>query len=131
MTNSDLKSAGETPVILILDEDVIARSAVAAYLRECGYTVIEAANEKDAKEMLDSTKFDVDIAICATNDLASANRFEFSHWLRRHHPKVRVLIAATIEKTAKLAADICEEGPHLRKPYEHQNLLEWIKRLRG
>ena len=131
MTNSDAKSTAGTPVILILDDDVIARSAVAAYLRECGYTVIEAANAKDAKEMLDSAKFDIDIVICATNDLASANRFEFSQWTRQHHPKVRVLVAATLEKTAKLAADICEEGPHLRKPYEHQNLVEWVKRLRG
>jgi len=121
----------EASIILIIDEDVIARSAVAAYLRQCGYTVIEAARETAATEMLNSPKFDIDIVICATNDMKSAERFEFAQWIREHHPAVRVLIAATVEKTAKLAADICEKGPHLRKPYEHQNLLDWIKRLRA
>jgi len=117
-------------LILILDEDVVARTAVAGYLRECGYAVIEASNEPDARKMLDAGKYDIDIAICMTNDASSADIFAFSRWVRAQHPKVRVLLAATIEKTAKLAADICEDGPHLRKPYDHKALLDWIKRLR-
>ena len=117
--------------ILILDDDAIARSAVAAYLRECGYTAIEAATENAARTMLDSPKYDIDIVICATSDVSSEDRFGFSRWLREQHSHVRLLMAATIEKTAKLAADVCEEGPHLRKPYDHQNLVAWIKRLRA
>src|ERR1700722_15272518 len=95
------------PLILLLDKDVVARTAIASYLRECGYKVIEASTEPDAKKMLETGKYDVDIVICAINDIGSVEAFSFSHWIRAQHPKVRVLLAATIEKTAKLAHDIC------------------------
>jgi CheY-like chemotaxis protein len=130
MTPAPVSDAKAAPLILVLDEDVIARTAVAIYLRECGYAVIEASAEPDAKKMLEAGKYDIDIVICATSDLRSADAFTFSRWVRAAHPNVRVLLAATIEKTARLASDICEEGPHLRKPYDHQALLDWIKRLR-
>jgi DNA-binding response OmpR family regulator len=118
------------PAILIVEDDVLVRSAVASYLRECGYAVIEAATEVDAKTILSNSKHDVDIVICSAKDITVAEAFSFSRWIRSAHQKVRVLLAATVEKTAKLAADICEEGPHLRKPYDHQALLQWIKLLR-
>jgi hypothetical protein len=81
--------------------------------------------------MLQDAAYAIDIAICATNASNSGERFDFARWARTNFPKVRVLIAATLEKTAKLASEICEEGPQLRKPYEHQALLDWIKRLRS
>ena len=31
------------PVILVVEDDVLVRNMVAAYLRECGYDVIEAS----------------------------------------------------------------------------------------
>lgn len=119
------------PVILLIDEDVMARTAISTYLRECGYRVIETNREVEGKQMLAAQKHAIDIAICAISDAKSSERFDFLKWSREHHPHVKVLLAATLEKTAKLAAEICEEGPHLRKPYEHQALLDWIKRLRS
>ena len=130
MTQTTEAPSMPSPVVLILDDDVIARSAIANYLRECGHQVIEASSEVDAKSMINTEQHDVDIVICATSDVRSAKRFEFSRWIREQHRRIRVLMAATVEKTAKLAADICEEGPHLRKPYEPQALIDWIKRLR-
>ena len=130
MSTSENNTANPAPMIVLLDADVVARQAVASYLRECGYDVVEAATDDDAKKFLDSGKYAVDILICATRDIGSADAFSFSRWIRAQHPGIRVLLAATIEKTAKLASDICQEGPHLRKPYDHAALLEWIKRLR-
>ena len=80
---------------------------------------------------LDARSDAIDIVICAISGASSADRLTFAQWARVTHPAVRVLIAATVEKSARLAAEICEEGPHLRKPYEHQALLDWIKRLRS
>ena len=119
-----------TSAILLVEDDVIVRSAVASYLRECGYDVIEAATEADAEKILGSGKHEIDIVVCSARDIASADAFSFSRRVRAAYPSVRVLLAASIEKTAKLASEICEDGPHLRKPYEHQALLDWIKRLR-
>src|ERR1700683_4016693 len=113
MMEPNKKPSKPPPVILILDDDVIARVAIANYLRECGYQVIEAATALDARTMIIAQKYDIDIVICTTTDDRSAERFGFSRWVRDQFPRIRVLLAANVEKTAKLAADICEEGPHL------------------
>ena len=42
-----------------------------------------------------------------------------------------VILAGTIEKAAEEAGDLCEEGPHLKKPYEPQQVVDWIKKLRN
>jgi DNA-binding NarL/FixJ family response regulator len=123
--------ASDDPIVMLIDEDAVARTAVANYLRECGFRVIETDAEADGKKVLQAQRHAIDIAICAPSSTRSSEHFEFVRWVRTHHPTVRLLIAATLEKTAKLAAEVCEEGPHLRKPYEHQALLDWIKRLRA
>ena len=120
-------SGGADSVALLL----LARAALATYLRECGYEVMETTSQADGRALLDARSDAIDIVICAISGASSADRLTFAQWARATHPAVRVLIAATVEKSARLAAEICEEGPHLRKPYEHQALLDWIKRLRS
>jgi hypothetical protein len=43
---------------------------------------------------------------------------------------VRVVLAATVQRMATLAGDLCKDGPQLRVPYDHAALLDFIKRLR-
>jgi hypothetical protein len=40
-----------------------------------------------------------------------------------------MLLAGTVAKAADAAAEICEEGPLLGKPYDQQLVLDRIKRL--
>lgn len=131
MNATTAKPASGEPIILLIDDDVVARTAIASYLRECGFQVIESDTEVDGKKLLESKPSAFDIAICATSSASSAGRLEFVRWLREHYPHIRVLVAAGVAKTTQLAADICDEGPHLRKPYERESLLDWIKRLRA
>ena len=119
------------PTVLIFDADVVVRGAVAQYLRECGYEVIESSTDDEARQMLAQPQLNIDIVIVAPTDQFSAQHFAFAKWIREQHANVRVLLAASVEKTARLAADICERGPHLRKPYHPEALIDWIKRLRS
>lgn len=41
----------------------------------------------------------------------------------------KMLLAGTVAKAADAAAEICEEGPLLGKPYDQQLVLDRIKRL--
>lgn len=42
---------------------------------------------------------------------------------------MKLILAGTIANQAKEAADLCDEGPQLSKPYDSQLLVDRIKRV--
>jgi len=120
-----------TPKLLFVEHDAVVRSAIASYLRECGYGVVEAVSAEEAIALLRQRAAEFDIAFVAVDVPGDMDGFALAHWVRAHAPGVGVLLAGTVEKAAKLASNLCETGPHLRKPYEPQSLVDWIKRLRA
>jgi hypothetical protein len=42
-----------------------------------------------------------------------------------------MILAGTVEKAAREAGNLCEEGPHLTEPYEPSQVIDWIKKLRN
>jgi CheY-like chemotaxis protein len=128
---ADTTLAAGAPKLLFVDDDALERSLVASYLRECGYHVVEAVSAGEALTVLRARADEFDIAFVAIDMPGDMDGFALAHWIREHAAGTRVLLAATVEKAAKLASTLCESGPHLRKPYEPQSLLDWIKRLRA
>jgi CheY-like chemotaxis protein len=120
--------AAET--ILVVEDDVLVRNAVAEYLRHCGYRVIEAVSADEALIVLGQKEVAVDIVFSDIEMPGTMDGFELAQWVRKHHPQMQVILAGTLVKAAKQAGNLCEEGPHLKKPYEPQQLVEWIKKLR-
>lgn len=112
-------------IVLIVEDDVIVRTALSEYLRHCGYQVIEAADEKEALQVFSESTIRVNILFVAI--LA----FGLTQWVRQHRPGTQVVIAGDFEKAAHVAGDLCKDGPHLKKPYEPQQVIEWIKRLQA
>ena len=107
--------------------DSLERTAIARYLRECGYRVVEARSAEEAEAALDHHA-PIDIAFIAADLPGERDGFTLAKALKQRG--LRVLLAASVERAARLASQLCEDGPHLRKPYEHQALVDWIKRLR-
>ena len=50
MTSPDEPTGGSTPfhTVLVVDDEILERLAICAYLRECGFRVIEAVNPDEA-----------------------------------------------------------------------------------
>jgi hypothetical protein len=44
-------------------------------------------------------------------------------------PELQILLAGTPGRTVQNAAELCEAGPLLMKPYDHKIVLDRIKRL--
>jgi hypothetical protein len=55
--------------------------------------------------------------------------FGFAQWARSVRPGVDIVLAGTPERAAHAAGELCEQGPHLMKPYEPKVVLDRIKGL--
>jgi CheY-like chemotaxis protein len=117
--------------ILIVDGDIVSRHVIADYLRNCGYGVVEAANTDEAFVALGEPTLSIDIILCDVSALGSRSGFELASWVRTNRPELEVRLAAGVEVAAQTAAELCESGPHLKRPYEPESVIDYIKRLRA
>ncbi|MBD8552077.1 response regulator [Sphingomonas sp. CFBP 8764] len=120
-----------TPSILIVDGDIISRHAIADYLRHCGYAVVEAATTDEAMKALGEPSLGVDVILCDASATGSQSAFGLSTWVRNNRPELEVRLAGSLEGILNTAADLCEHGPHLLRPYEPQAIVDYIKQLRA
>jgi CheY-like chemotaxis protein len=115
--------------VLVVDDEVFVRMPIAQYLRDCGYRVLEAANADEAMTVLEKSDIQVDVVLCDVELSGAMNGFAFAKWARTLRPGLSVLLAGTAERAANAAAELCEDGPLLMKPYDQRIVLDRIKRL--
>jgi DNA-binding response OmpR family regulator len=115
--------------VLVVDDEVLVRIPIAQYLRDCGYRVLEAANADEAVTILEKDDFQVDVVLCDVEIPGAVDGFGFAKWARTVRPGLSVILAGTAERTVNAAAELCENGPLLMKPYDQRIVLDRIKRL--
>lgn len=116
------------PTILLVEPSALKRMAIAGYLRQCGYSVVETNSADEVRRLLESGA-KADIAFIDLDAEGANGGFALAHWLRRQRPDVKILLTSGVRRAAATAGDLCEEGPHLAKPYEHRDLEAQIRRL--
>jgi len=117
--------------ILVIDGDVLVRHAIADYLRNCGYVVIEAASTDEAVTVLERESVRVEAAICAAEAPGALNPFEFRAWARRQRTGLQIALAGSVDAAARKAAELCEQGPELSRPYDPQGVVDYVRRIVG
>jgi CheY-like chemotaxis protein len=121
--------AESSPILLIVEPDVLVRNAVAGYLRECGYTVIEAAAPHEALGVLED-KRPIDVVFSEIH-FPAGDGFALAQRIRRDWPKIKIILTSGVRKVAEEAGELCEQGPILAKPYDHRDLERHIRQLLG
>jgi DNA-binding NtrC family response regulator len=114
--------------LLVIADEVLIRFQICAYLRECGFKVIEAVNAEEAMSILTEPALTVDAVMSDVDLSGSIDRFALAQWMRREKPWLPIILTATPARAAQAAADLCESGPQLAKPYDAQILLDRIRR---
>jgi CheY-like chemotaxis protein len=112
--------------LLLIEDEVLLRGPLAQYLRDCGYTVIEAADYDEAMQILEHQE-QVDIVMSGLG--RQARGFELAKWLRANRPHVPVMLNGSVETASKEAGELCEEGPMGRKPYDARTVEDEVRRL--
>jgi len=123
------EQAANSQCILVVDGDVLVRHAIADYLRGCGYVVVEASTTDEAATVLNDETISVDAVLCDAGAPGSQNAFQFRAWAADRRKPVRIALAGSVEAAVRKAADFCDEGPHLGRPYDPQGVVDYIRRL--
>jgi len=123
-------STGAAEAVLVVDDEVLVRMVIAAYLRDCGYRVIEAASPDEARLVIEhDDEGAISIVLSGVAMPAQGDGFELAQWIRQRRPDLEVVLAGTPARAADAAGDICQRGPMLAKPYEPQVVLDRIRWL--
>jgi len=112
--------------VLFVEPELPVRHHVAEYLRQCGFKVYEAFNTDEAVALLEKGEVSVDVVVADVSSPGIVDGFGLSRWIKEKKPETKVLLAKSVEKVAAQAAQLCEEGPLLSKPYHPQVLQEVI-----
>ena len=123
-------STGAAEAVLVVDDEVLVRMVIAAYLRDCGYRVIEAASPDEARLVIEHDyEGAISIVLSGVAMPAQGDGFELAQWIRQRRPDLEVVLAGTPARAADAAGDICQRGPMVAKPYEPQVVLDRIRWL--
>jgi DNA-binding response OmpR family regulator len=125
---ADTALVEQKQTILVVEDEILIRLFICAYLRDCGFRVIEAANGDEALVALREPGIVVDIIMSDVEMPGSIDGFALARWVREHRPGLPIILVGSAARAASAAADLCESGPMSAKPYEPAVLLEQIRR---
>ncbi|HVZ30709.1 MAG TPA: hypothetical protein VG839_09975 [Asticcacaulis sp.] len=117
------------PCLLLVEPDLAVRIPLAEYLRDCGYRVLEAITTDEAVMILRESGMPVAVILTVVDAPGQFDGFGLAKWVRQNGLGIEVILSGSIARTAEKAGDICEDGPAMAKPYDHQILLNRIKAL--
>lgn len=126
-----VSSHTNTPSVLIVDGEIISRHVIATYLRHCGYSVVEAAHVDEAYIAIRHDSLSIDVILFDVDTLGSDSGSELVSWARSYDPALDVKLVGGADMAAHTAADLCSNGPHLKKPYEPEAVMGYIEHLRA
>jgi DNA-binding response OmpR family regulator len=115
-------SGREPETVLLIEQEVRTRTFLADYLRSCGYRVFEARSAAEAFTILQESSEPIRVVLSGAE-----NGFGLSGWVKANRPETKVILVASHERAAQVAADLCDAGPHGKRPYDPQLLVQKIK----
>jgi CheY-like chemotaxis protein len=116
MPGSSVLSARARPRItwriLVVEDDVLVRAAASHYLRNCGFTVVEAVDVAEALQILTTDRL-VRAVFADVRLPGGRDGLDLMNVIRTDCPEVKVLLTSGIAPFPELPPDVLL----LRKPY--------------
>jgi CheY-like chemotaxis protein len=125
---SGVEQSEQPHTVLVVEDEVLVRLALAEHLRDCGYRVLEAANAFEAIQIL-TEDIRVDVLLSDVQMPGDMNGFGLAKWTRQHRPTARIVMTSGHEQAAHEASDLCAEEPFIKRPYDPARLAAEIRRL--
>jgi CheY-like chemotaxis protein len=114
--------------ILLVEDEVLVRMALADQLRSAGYVVLEASNAHEALDLLHSKGYGVQLLLSDIRMPGRMDGLELARTMRAQHPEIKIVLASGESFSATHWGDTDGFFP---KPYNARRLIEHIKMLLG
>jgi DNA-binding NtrC family response regulator len=109
------------PIILVVEDDLASREALAAFVVSSGYSVLQAGDGREAMRLIEIRR---DIAMVLTDVvMPGVNGIDLLQRVRTAHPGVK--IALITGDPASIDAVIASQAIAVLKPYDF-NILERV-----
>ena len=81
--------------ILVVEDEILIRSAVAEFLRNVGYRVIEAADAAEAVAIF-ASRTQIDLVFSDINMPGPMDGLGLVRWIADHHPGTHIILTSAI-----------------------------------
>ncbi|MBN2445189.1 MAG: sigma-54-dependent Fis family transcriptional regulator [Phycisphaerae bacterium] len=113
--------------ILVVDDEPLKRATLQIELAERGYVVVEAADARAARRLIDAEAFD---AVVADVQLPDMSGLDLLTWIRQARPEVGVILMTAQAKTDDAVLAIKRGAyDYITKPFTTRELHVRLERL--
>jgi CheY-like chemotaxis protein len=111
------------PVLLVVEDEVLIRLSTSDFLRNEGFTVLEAGSAREALTVL-KARSDVSVVVTDIHMSGALEGVHLIREIRKSFPAVKIIMASAYQISEPVEAAIT-------KPYSLERLLSVIKSLLG
>jgi len=111
------------PVLLVVEDEVLIRLSVSDFLRNEGFTVIEAGSAREALTVL-KARSDISLVVTDIHMSGALEGLDLVREIRRSFPAVKIITASAYQISEPVEATIT-------KPYSLDSLLSVIRSVLG
>jgi DNA-binding NtrC family response regulator len=114
--------------ILIVEDELLVRWAMADHLQECGFKTLTASNAEEAIEAVQKYDPKIDLVFSDVRMIGAMDGFALAAWIRQHRPDVAVILTSGHAQARDAAQELCEQvGEIVRKPYSYDAVVARIE----
>jgi CheY-like chemotaxis protein len=115
-----------TPVVLIVEDDLLLRMLAVEVVEEAGFIALEAADADEAVALLES-RLDISVLFTDVNMPGSMDGLKLAHAVRDRWPPIKILLVSGHVRLqpSELPSNSCFVG----KPYRAAAMVEQLRSI--
>ncbi len=119
--------ADAEPLVLVVEDEVLIRMAVAEHLRSCGFKVAEAGSASEAQDLILSG-LKADLVFSDVTMPGDMDGLGLAQWLQEHAPGVPVVLTSGVTSSLDAAKQVCRNvSAYAPKPYDYDGIVVSIR----
>ena len=111
--------------ILLVEDEMLVRMAIAQHLEDCGYDVLQASNAQEALTVI-SRHPEIDVLFTDVRMPGPMDGLALPKWVIEHKPGMAVMVASGDTAKETVVKELC--GAHaFTKPYDFDDVTLRIR----